>query len=416
MRLLFNILLMLLLAIALGHWLESGDNSVAFIVDDHVVSMEKVFFVAVGAVVLAVFYFSLRTLDKLLRLPKELRRAQRQRRLYRAERHLTRGLTNMTEGAWASAERAFRRAAKCSDTPHINYLLAARAAEQQGARERRDKYIRQAQQHEADNSLLAGLTQAELQLSDQQEKQALATLSRLQARQPGQRQLTEMLVETHARLGNWGAVLSLLGKQGRTRRKAMQHRLEDAWTGLLSDAAGHEALNKVWHDMPRALRKRARLIDAYINQCLRLDAPVAGEPLLRAALKRSWDQGLVRLYGLINTEDEARQLAWLEGFVRDHQGDPVLLLSLGRLAARNELWDRAKTYFQNSIAAGGGPEACYELAGLHRREGDNDAATRSLQQGLELVVGRPKYPAALPDAEALADREGARVRGARQVL
>ena len=69
------------------------------------------------------------------------------------------------EGNWARSERVLTQGLKHADAPLANYLLAAHAAQLQGAADRRDQWLELAQGVSADGATSALLTRAELQLA-----------------------------------------------------------------------------------------------------------------------------------------------------------------------------------------------------------------------------------------------------------
>ena len=121
---------------------------------------------------------------KLFRAPRKLGEVAARYRSGRAGQRLTRGIIEVAEGNFAKGERLLARAAKVSDAPLLNYLQAARAAHLLGQNDRRDNWLKEAfeQTPEAANAVL--LTQAELQLDQEQYEQALATLRRLEESSP----------------------------------------------------------------------------------------------------------------------------------------------------------------------------------------------------------------------------------------
>ena len=64
----------------------------------------------------------------------------------------------------------------------------------------------------------------------------------------------------------------------------------------------------------------------------------------RDALKKQWDTGLVETYGLLDIAEPGKQLSAMERFLADHPDDPTLLLTLGRLSLRAQLWGKARGY------------------------------------------------------------------------
>ena len=73
------------------------------------------------------------------------------------------GLAALIEGRWKKAERLLLAGANKTIEPLINYLAAAKAAQEQGAHDRRDLYIHKAYQLVPHAELAIGLMQAELE-------------------------------------------------------------------------------------------------------------------------------------------------------------------------------------------------------------------------------------------------------------
>ncbi len=89
------------------------------------------------------------------------------------------GLIEYSEGYWQKAQNHLMQALPNADTPLLNYLTAARAAQKMGDSTLRDHYLREAQQSMPEAKIAVELTQAQLQLANNQWEQALATLRHL---------------------------------------------------------------------------------------------------------------------------------------------------------------------------------------------------------------------------------------------
>jgi len=306
---------------------------------------------------------------------------------------LTQGLINMTEGRWKQAERDFCKAAPYSREPYVNYLCAARAAQELHAVDRRDEYLRLAYHNNPDASLAVGITQAELQLSEQQTEQALATLKHLQTKQPNQNQVKQLLLETYTDLNDWQSVLNIIPSIEKTSlypREQIQAKQLDAYAGLLKEAGNRkdkQTLNTIWANIPRKLKQHFYLIEVYVTERLKFDDTADCELLLKSALKGHWDHLLVRLYGLVVASDLVKQQATAESWLNNHSRDAVLLLTLGRICMRNQLWGKARDYLGESIDVQANPEAYYEFARLHEQEGNREAAAECYEKGLTLATG-----------------------------
>jgi HemY protein len=393
MRLLFLSLLALFLAVAIGSVAGSDTGYVIMTISGWTIKTSATFFVIILFLSFVAVYFSVRSLVRFWQMPKQIKIWHHHRNQRRAEKYLTQGLIYMTEGNWKKAEHDFCKAAPYSRSPHVNYLYAARAAQELRAVDRRDEYLRLAYHHNPDASIAVGITQAELQLSQQQTEQALATLKHLQYKQPEQLQVKQLLLDTYTGLNDWQSVLKLIPfveKSNLYSREQIQAKQLDAYAGLLKEAGkldDEEKLNTIWVSIPRKLKQHFYLIEVYINERLKFDDTADCELLLRGALKRQWDNMLVRLYGLVVGSEANKQLAVAETWLQNHPREPVLLLSLGRICMRNKLWGKAKDYLQEGIEVQAIPEAYYELAQLHEYEGSSEEAAECYEKGLALVTG-----------------------------
>jgi HemY protein len=393
MKLLLLSLLALLLAVAIGSLAGSDTGYVMMTISGWTIQTSATLFVIVLFLSFLLIYITVRSLVRTWQVPKELKVWRQHRNQRRAEKYLTQGLIHMTEGRWKQAERDFCKAAPYSRAPYVNYLCAARAAQELRAVDRRDDYLRLAYNNNPDESLAVGLTQAELQLSQEQTEQALATLKHLENKQPGQNQVKQLLLDTYTDLNDWQSVLKLIPSIEKTSlypREQIQAKKLDAYAGLLKEAGDlndKRKLNTIWSNIPRKLKQHFYLIEVYVTERLKFEGTIDCEVLLRGALKRQWDHMLVRLYGLVVAADSDKQQATAESWLHNHARDPVLLLTLGRICMRNQLWGKARDYLQESIDVQANPEAYYEYARLHEHEGNREDASVCYEKGLALATG-----------------------------
>ena len=80
MRVLFTLLTVLLLAVALGWWLQDSPGAVTFAYKEWIIQTSLVVFALASGVLFLVAYVLLRLLTKILRLPADLRRRSESRR------------------------------------------------------------------------------------------------------------------------------------------------------------------------------------------------------------------------------------------------------------------------------------------------------------------------------------------------
>lgn len=357
---------------------------------------------------LAGLYLVLRFFAGLKRAPQRLRQWEARRKALRARNNLNRGLIELAEGDWATAEKRLLKHAADSETPLLNHLAAARAAQQQGAHERRDHYLRLAHQGMPDADIAVGLTQAELQIAHRQMEQALATLTHLRTLSPRHAYVLKMLMHLYERLQDWEHLRDLLPelrKRGVLEEAAADQLEVRLHCELLAQAArGRDAeiLRDAWNRVPRRLLQNADLVLAYATQLHGLGDDVAAEDLLRNALKKSWDDRLVDLYGRLQG-DATQQLNSGEDWLRSHDRNPILLLALGRLAMRSSLWGKARGYLEAGIGIAPTVESYQLLGALAEQLNETDLATQCYRQGMLLATGGKALvvdASTRPDADA----------------
>ena len=137
--------------------------------------------------------------------------SKRQLRLKeKARLSLSQGLIEYAEGQFEKAETTLLQQVKNNDNLLPVYLTAARAAQQLGAHERRDDYLRRAHLEMPEADVAISLTKAELQLAHDQNEQALATLTQLYKLSPNHTYVLTLLVNTYKHLQDWDNLANVL--------------------------------------------------------------------------------------------------------------------------------------------------------------------------------------------------------------
>lgn len=369
-----------------------------------------------------VFHFLLRLVLSGLHLPGRVSRWQGERSRLQARRATQQGFIALAEGDWQRAERLLARHADGSDTPLLNYLGAARAAQKLGAEGRRDDYLARAHRSMPEARLAVGLTQAEVQLSHGQAERALATLVQLRALAPRNAHVLYLLKRLYERMRSWKELTELLPDLRRQKvlgAEALNALERRAHGELLRSAAGAgdmQRLDALWKQLPKPLRRDRELVEIYLGPLVAAGRGHQAEALLAEALRNHWEPSLVRRYGLVRG-DAAAQLAAAETWLEDHGRDPDLLLTLGRLCLHNRLWGKARAYLEASLGAEPRPETYCELGSLLQEMGEGSEARTCFRRGLQLAVrsdcvaadvavGPRQPPALAPVAERGSDEGG----------
>ena len=160
-RLLLALSVAATLAVAIGLYAHYyGPGYVVFSFADISVETSFIFVLGFTAVSFFIFYYLLRALSLMIRVPDYLGLKYSHRQAEKARNALVKGLIEMSEGRFAQAEKILLKQASHSDTSLLNYLIAARSAQQQGAYERRDEYLRLAHESTPSADIAIGITWA----------------------------------------------------------------------------------------------------------------------------------------------------------------------------------------------------------------------------------------------------------------
>ncbi|HEU4617607.1 MAG TPA: heme biosynthesis HemY N-terminal domain-containing protein [Gammaproteobacteria bacterium] len=348
--------------------------------------------------VLAALYAVVRALTALLRVPAKVGVRVARRRVRLAGARLSQALLVMAEGDWAKGERLLSRGLKGAQAPLAHYLLAARAAQAQGSRERRDEWLKSAYERmpKAETAIL--LMRAELQLEGGEHARALATLRRVERQAPGHPRALAMHARTCAELGEHRELAELLPKLGRRPRLDGESLLRIALPALEEALSGPEltrsGLDAYWTALPPPIRKSAEAIALRARSLDRLGHGERAERELRAALKRQWREPLIDAFADVRGKDRVKQLKFTEDRLKEHPEDAALLAAAAKLCMESELWGKARSYLESSLALAPAP-ARYALYGrLLDRLGEGQRAALAFRSGLALLEhGRAEVPA-----------------------
>lgn len=371
----------------------------------------------VGIVILALFtlavYLVLRLIRRLLAGQASLSSWIGGRRARASSRLTTRGLISFIEGNWTRARRQLLRGAKNSEAPLVNYLMSARASYRLNEPDKMREYLGAAEDAEAEAGIAVELTQAELRPHSGKYEQALATLVRARRNAGRHPYVLDLLHRAYYGLKDWPELVALLPelKKYKVLPEEVLEKLErEVYTEMLSASArgddSGEALRQAWQTMPAALKQDASILNKYVALLVQGGHHAAAEKVIPRALKQSWNSGLVREFGYVVGSDSARQLAQAESWLPAHTEDAQLMLCLGRLAAREKLWGKARDYFESSYRLERSAEICAELGRLLVALGEPKVAAAYFREGLQLKeTGLPELPmpeATVPPAKRLA--------------
>lgn len=357
------------------------------------VEMPLTLFVGVLIALVGLLYLGAHLVLRLMNIPRDVSRWRQLRRQRRAQESLTQGLLGLLEGNWVEAEKQFLADLRYAPAPAVNYLAAACAAHGEEDREKRADYLSKAHKAAPDHELAVSMAKAQLHYLSREYEQALATLGQARIHAPSHPPALRLLALVYRELADWTALVNLLPEL--RKRKALPAAQVDTLERqahrellMLSLPSGSLAvLEKAWQLVPKDLRQQPEFIAIYARQLLRQNETARCEALLRDTLANGWDEELVYLFGRAPGTNPVAQLALAETWLNQAGHNPVLLLTLGRLAAAAKQPAKARDYLGKCVAIADLPEAYAELADLAEQEGDLSQALAYYRRGCQLNGG-----------------------------
>lgn len=352
-------------------------------------SLETSLWFALAA--LAVAYFVLRAIVAIVRALRGsgtgIRTWQQNRRSRNAHERTLHGLLAAGEGDWSAARKTLAAVAPQAAVPLVNYLFAARAANELNDAEGRDTLLDRAAATDPSARLTVAIARAEMQLAAHEFDAAAATLNQARVDAPSNRRVLELLVSCYESQQNWSALLELAEDLQRLRvwsKDAIAAAQRRWWAGYFRHRAHSlegeptDQMAALWQKAGKELRYDPDIVLAQVEAELAGNDADAAEATLKDALDTVWSPTLVERYGRVRCSDIARQRDSAERWLKKHSDDAALQLALGRLALAAGDSDAAREHLERSVALQPSAQACGELGRLYAEGGDHARAAQLL--------------------------------------
>ena len=360
-------------------------------------SIEMSLFVAILLIVLgsALFYGLLWLAVKIFSSRGTLSSWLESRNNKRTRLQTTQGLIDFTEGNWTQAKKHLIQAAPKSDTPLINYLMAARASSKLGDFTGAEQYLRQADQIRG-ATVAVGVTQARLQLENGRFEQCLATLMRLKDKAPRNKVVMSMLKTVYIELKDWKKLENLLPELRKNKvfeTPELENLEQLVFRSLLSTIIQKatrstekpaDELTALWRRAPAHVTKNVKLVGLYADALIACELDYEAESIIRTTLSKQWSDSLIHKYGCARGRDLPKQLSSAEKWLQERPNNAALLLALGRICLSNQNWLKAREYFENSLRLSRTAEVLNELGRLLAQMDEHKKSAEYFSQGLVL--------------------------------
>ena len=321
-------------------------------------------------------------------------------KLNQVEKNRTRvwqGFESFYEGYWKEAKLSLMKSAPRAEAPALNYLLAAEAAAEMGNDREAEEILATAEKEVDGESLALTLARVRVLVRGGEYGRAAAVLRKAQERQPQHPYVLRLLKDVYVQQQDWGNLEKLLPDLRRA-KAGSQEVLDDleiaTRQGILGrflelDSADQslgrrlENLSLLWSNTPKLMRKNPGLVGLYSEALENVGEHKRAEAELRQQINREWDARLVRIWSKLEIPELPKKVSVAEGWLKNHGDSAELLLVLGQVCRRSELWGKAKDYLERSIKIDGSPQAYGELAAVMEQLGERGKSDEYYQLGLK---------------------------------
>jgi HemY protein len=299
-------------------------------------------------------YFASRLVVRTIQLPARVRawRREQQRGSVRAKQDAA--IVALLEGRYGKAQQDAQEALGLPYSSGLAALIAARAAIDVRQFDKAEGFLADSAVQTKSLAVPRLTLSAEIALEQGQPQDALRLLQSL--REEAGLHTAALRLELRAmqaarRFADIPPLVEQLVKrrvfdagQGEQVRFAAQR---EQLRALAHDATG---LRDTWNALPEATRTQPKIARAAAQSFLQLGGDREAVEIITNSLEREWDSDLVELYGECRLPDATRQLEQAERWLPRHSHDATLLRVLGTLCQRQQLWGKAQTYLEASLA------------------------------------------------------------------
>ncbi|MHB1187162.1 heme biosynthesis HemY N-terminal domain-containing protein [Thiobacillus sp.] len=386
MRWLISLLIIAVLAVALAMAGRYDPGYVVLVYPPWRMEISFISFVLIVAGLVVGGIVLLRLAMLTLNLPSIVREQRERRAAKKRDENFVGGLRAYAEYRFQDAEQSLGQWQGDDLRLGLARVLAARAAQEMRAVKQRERHLQDASEHGAE--LAAQLFDAETCLDAKDAAAALVAISRAKEIAPQHTALLRLELKARQMTGQWDEVSRLLDALMRSNaleaNVANQNRRLAYAENLKRRAEDDRSLLEYWKKIPADFKIAPRVARAAARAFMQRGGHDTALDVLEAALNHEWHEDLVALYGEVRGSNPARQIEQAEKWLHAQPRDAQLLLTLAQLCSVQQLWGKAQSYLEASLAISPSAEGHIRMAELKTQSGQPGEACKHYQKALAL--------------------------------
>jgi len=389
-RTLLVFLLLGAIAVAVALFARISTGYVLLVAPPYRLELSLNAFLLLLAALFAVVYAVARFAARLRRLPAEVREHRRAQHIERARAKQDAAVVGLLEGRYGRARQAADEALAIPHSSGLAALIGARAALEMRDFAAAEALLARADAQVRSLAVPRLMLTAEMALEQGRPADALARLAELKREAGMHTAAMRLELRTLTQAGRHAETPALIDQLHKRKvydaeqadlLRATAH--AEALSSLGADPAG---LRAYWNRLADAERALPRVARAAARAFHAMGAQREAAEIALRSLERHWDPELVARYAECALPDVTRQLETAERWLPAHSQDASLLSALGRLCERAQLWGKAQTYYEASLALDDAWRTRLALGELLARIGSHEAANANLAAALRLAI------------------------------
>lgn len=334
-----------------------------------------------------VVYLGVRLVSHALALPAHVRGFRSRQRAQAGLSALHAALQALFEGRFGQVEKLASKAWDNGTAPALTGLVAARAAQRRRDFTRRDEWMQRISAMEPEWRRARLTMEAEQLVEERRFEEARVLLLELHAGGARHIATVQLLLRCEQALGHWDEAVRLariLEKREALPPEAAESLvIRERITELSRLSHSAKSLAEYWRAVPSQERTHPRIAAAAARAFLQQDDCPSAHRIIEDSLAKNWESELALLYGECGKTEARARIERAEAWLALRPRDADLLLTLGRLAVQSELWGKAQSYLEASLAAQPSRAAHVALASLFDRLGRIEDANREFRAGAD---------------------------------
>lgn len=400
MKQLIWIIVLFAIAIGLAMAAKTYSGNVFIVVENYLLRVNLHLFVIGLIAAVVVLYLLTQLLFGLLATPERMSRFGSKRQSRKAAEALNAAGLAFFEGKYQEAEQAAAKVLANKEAGNnriLALMIGAHAADQSGNAELRQQYLADIARLPEKQQLSRYLLQAESALNQQNHAEVDTNLKAAAQINPRLTRLVQLQLRQAAAQGN---ALEILDKTDKLRRAGAMNESEaqgytqHAYRSLLNMASDNDSMKLALKRIPDHIKDGAlsvEIAEKYESLGLYAQAVNWVDNHYPRSRNAQLLPAFVESVRYLDEHAQRKAIDTADSWLKDSPEDAKLLLHLGELAFGQQLWGKAQSYLEASLAVAPSNAARLALAKVLDQTGNKQGATE--QRNLVLAQWENTTPA-----------------------